>query len=578
MSADQFKQEGNQAFAAKDYAKAIELFSKAIEVSETPNHVLYSNRSACYASSKDFAKALEDAKECVKINPSWAKGYNRLGAAHYGLGDLDEAEQSYKKALELDSSNKAAQDGLSQVHQTQQQRTQQPDMGLGNMFKDPMMIEKLKKNPKTAEFMKDPQFVAKILQFQQNPQAMGQEMLSDPRLMTVLAALMGIDLSMDPNESNSIPKEEPKTESKEEPKEEPKEQPKEQPKQEAKQEESQPEPMDVDDDKAKAEAIKAEGNKLYKQKKFDEAIEKYNEAWETHNDITYLNNRAAAEYEKGDYDAAIETLNKAVDQGRELRADYKVIAKSFARMGNAYHKLGDLKKAIEYYQKSLTEHRTPDILTKLRNTEKELKQKEAEAYMDPEKAEEARLQGKEYFTKGDWPKAVEAYTEMIKRDPNDARGYSNRAAALSKLMSFADAIRDCEKAIEKDPNFVRAYIRKATAQIAMKEYAGAIETLDAARTKDAEINSGANTREIDQLYIKATQARFQPADANETPEETYARVSKDPEVASILQDPIMQSILSQAQQNPAALQEHMKNPEVFKKIQTLIAAGIIKTR
>lgn len=451
-------------------------------------------------------------------------------------------------------------------------------MGLGNMFKDPMMIEKLKKNPKTAEFMKDPQFVAKILQFQQNPQAMGQEMLSDPRLMTVLAALMGIDLSMDPNESNSIPKEEPKTESKEEPKEEPKEQPKEQPKQEAKQEESQPEPMDVDDDKAKAEAIKAEGNKLYKQKKFDEAIEKYNEAWETHNDITYLNNRAAAEYEKGDYDAAIETLNKAVDQGRELRADYKVIAKSFARMGNAYHKLGDLKKAIEYYQKSLTEHRTPEILTKLRNTEKELKQKEAEAYMDPEKAEEARLQGKEYFTKGDWPKAVEAYTEMIKRDPNDARGYSNRAAALSKLMSFADAIRDCEKAIEKDPNFVRAYIRKATAQIAMKEYAGAIETLDAARTKDAEINSGANTREIDQLYIKATQARFQPADANETPEETYARVSKDPEVASILQDPIMQSILSQAQQNPAALQEHMKNPEVFKKIQTLIAAGIIKTR
>lgn len=198
--------------------------------------------------------------------------------------------------------------------------------------------------------------------------------------------------------------------------------------------------------------------------------------------------------------------------------------------------------------------------------------------MDPEKAEEARLQGKEYFTKADWPKAVEAYTEMIKRNPNDARGYSNRAAALSKLMSFADAIRDCDKAIEKDPNFVRAYIRKATGQIAIKDYAGAIETLDSARTKDAEVNSGANTREIDQLYIKASQARFEPANANETPEEAYARATKDPEVASILQDPVMQSILSQAQQNPAALQEHMRNPDVFKKIQTLIAAGIIKTR
>ncbi|CDO91843.1 unnamed protein product [Kluyveromyces dobzhanskii CBS 2104] len=576
MSADQFKQEGNQAFVAKDYAKAIELFSKAIEVSETPNHVLFSNRSACFASSKDFVKALDDANECVKISPSWAKGYNRLGAAHYGLGDLDEAEQSYKKALELDSANKAAQDGLAQVQQTQQQRNQQPDLGLGNMFSDPMMIEKLKKNPKTAEYMKDPQFVAKILQFQQNPQAMGQEMLSDPRLMTVLAALMGVDLSMDSPDSNSIPKEDPVPEAAAEPKTEPKSEPKLETKEPVA--ESQPEAMDVDDDKAKAEAAKAEGNKLYKQRKFDEAIEKYDEAWESHNDITYLNNRAAAEYEKGDYEAAIETLNKAVEQGRELRADYKVISKSFARMGNSYHKLGDLKKAIDFYEKSLTEHRTPDILGKLRNTEKELKQKEAESYMDPAKAEEARLQGKEYFSKADWPKAVEAYTEMIKRDPNDARGYSNRAAALSKLMSFADAIRDCDKAIEKDPNFVRAYIRKATGQIATKEYAGAIETLDAARSKDAEVNNGANTREIDQLYIKATQARFQPTNNNETPEEAYARATKDPEVASILQDPVMQSILSQAQQNPAALQEHMRNPEVFKKIQTLIAAGIIKTR
>lgn len=575
MSAEEYKQQGNQAFVAKDYLKAVELFTKAIEVSEQPNHVLYSNRSACYASLKNFIKALDDAKECVNINGTWAKGYNRLGAAHFGLGDLDDAEASYKRALELDTTNKVAQEGLEQVHQTQQQRMQQPDLGLGKLFDDPMLIEKLKKNPKTAELMNDPQLVSKILQFKQNPQMMGQEMLSDPRLMTILASLMGIDLSMDPTESNSIPKDEPiKSESTTKPK-EPENAP-----EPAKTSVPEPssEPMEVDDDKDKAEAAKAEGNKLYKQRKFEEAIAKYEEAWNLHNDITYLNNRAAAQYENGSYEDAIITLNKAVEQGRELRADYKIIAKSFARLGNVYHKLGDLKKSIEYYEKSLTEHRTPDILSKLRQTEKELKQKEADAYIDPEEAEKARLQGKDYFTKGDWPKAVEAYSEMIKRAPEDARGYSNRAAALAKLMSFPDAIKDCEKAIEKDPNFVRAYIRKASAQIAVQEFGAAIETLDAARTKDSEINTGANTKEIDQLYIKATQSRFQPTNTNETPEETYARAVKDPEVASILQDPVMQSILSQAQQNPAALQEHMKNPDVFKKIQTLIAAGIIKTR
>jgi len=37
-------------------------------------------------------------------------------------------------------------------------------------------------------------------------------------------------------------------------------------------------------------------------------------------------------------------------------------------------------------------------------------------------------------------------------------------------------------------------------------------------------------------------------------------------------------ILQQAQQDPKALQDHMKNPIVREKVQKLIAAGIIRTR
>lgn len=457
LTADEYKQQGNAAFTAKDYDKAIELFTKAIEVSETPNHVLYSNRSACYTSLKKFSDALNDANECVKINPSWSKGYNRLGAAHLGLGDLDEAESNYKKALELDASNKAAKEGLDQVHRTQQARQAQPDLGLTQLFADPNLIENLKKNPKTSEMMKDPQLVAKLIGYKQNPQAIGQDLFTDPRLMTIMATLMGVDLNMDDiNQSNSMPKEPETSKSTEQKKDaEPqsdsttsKENSSKAPQ---KEESKESEPMEVDEDDSKIEADKekAEGNKFYKARQFDEAIEHYNKAWELHKDITYLNNRAAAEYEKGEYETAISTLNDAVEQGREMRADYKVISKSFARIGNAYHKLGDLKKTIEYYQKSLTEHRTADILTKLRNAEKELKKAEAEAYVNPEKAEEARLEGKEYFTKSDWPNAVKAYTEMIKRAPEDARGYSNRAAALAKLMSFLKLSQIVTKPLKK---------------------------------------------------------------------------------------------------------------------------------
>jgi stress-induced-phosphoprotein 1 len=579
MSADEYKAQGNAAFAAKDFNKAIELFTRAIEASPSPNHVLFSNRSASFASLKQFDRALEDAKKTVEINPAWAKGYSRVAAAEFGLGQLDDAEKSYKKTLELDPQNKLAQEGLQSVQSAVQQRNAAPDFGLGKIFNDPNLVEKLKKNPKTSEMMRDPALVAKVINMAQNPQAGAQEMLSDPRLMTIMAALLGVDLDSDSpmglNEDQPSTSA-PTTKSQPEPKPEPKE--------EAKVEKDSDGDVKVDEEpqvdedlKKQADDAKAEGNKLYKQRKFDDAIEFYNKAFELFTDVTYLNNRAAAEYEKGDYEQTIATCNEAIEKGRELRADYKVIAKSLARIGNTYLKLEKYEDAIRFFEKSLTEHRTPDVLNKLRNTQKLLKEQELKSYVDPEKAEEARLEGKEYFTKGDWPNAVKAYTEMIKRAPEDAKGYSNRAAALAKLMSFPDAIKDCEIAIKKDPTFIRAYIRKATAEIAVKDFAKAIETLDEARAKDAEVSNGSNSREIDQLYHKAFSQRFQ-ADPNETPEQTMARVSKDPEVAAILQDPVMNSILEQARGNPQALQEHMKNPEVAKKVQILIAAGVIRTR
>lgn len=569
---EQLKAQGNAAFAKKDFPAAIEFFTKAIEVApESTAHVLYSNRSGSYASMKNYESALNDAEICVKLNPSWAKGWNRKGAALFGLGDLVGAHDAYETALEKEPSNAQASSGLNAVKEAIDREAaadgQNPDIAMTSIFTDPRTMERLRSNPKTAESMKDPAFVAKLNEAAKNPMASFKTAAPDTRIMQAIAVALGIDADIDiPDfgapasaaENPSVPKEEPKPE----------------PKVEEKEEEVDPEEAAKKEAKAKADEAKASGNSAYKARKFDEAIGFYNQAWELNKDITYLNNRAAAEFEKGDYDSAIATCHEAVEYGREVFADYKLIAKAFARAANAYHKSGDLNNAILYYNKALTEHRTPDVLAKLRATEKELKNKEAQDYINPELAEKAREDGNAKFKEANWPEAVKLYTEAIKRAPEDPRGYANRAAAYLKLMSFPEVVKDCDTAISKDVNFFKAYSRKATAQLAMRDYAKCIETLDAARLIDTQ---NKHSGEIDDIYNKAVSARF-AATEGETNEQTLERVSKDPEIASILQDPVMNSILQQAQSNPAALRDHMQNPDVRRKINLLIAAGVIKTR
>ncbi|KAA8575812.1 hypothetical protein EYC84_004905 [Monilinia fructicola] len=234
-----------------------------------------------------------------------------------------------------------------------------------------------------------------------------------------------------------------------------------------------------------------------------------------------------------------------------------MIAKSYARIGTSYEKLGDLPKAIENYNKSLTEHRTPEVVNKLRAAEKNKIDSAKKAYIDPVKAEEARELGNQKFKESDWPGAVEAYSEMIKRAPEDPRGYSNRAASFIKLLEFPSALEDCDKAISKDSKFVRAYIRKAQAYFGMRDYSKSLDACNEASEADV---TKANAREIEQQQQKATKERL----------------SRDPEIQRIMGDPVMQSILQQAQNDPAALQEHMKNPQIRSKIQQLIAAGVIR--
>jgi heat shock protein 1/8 len=113
-----FKTAGNVAFAKGDFAGAATAFGDAIAMEET-NHILYSNRSGAYLGAGLIDNAIADAEMCIKLAPTWGKGYSRLGQAllgkHAASPDQEVATAAvaaFAKGVAADPTNSTLLDGL----------------------------------------------------------------------------------------------------------------------------------------------------------------------------------------------------------------------------------------------------------------------------------------------------------------------------------------------------------------------------------------------------------------------------------------------------------------------------------
>ena len=107
---------GNKAFAAGNFNDSIKHFAEAIQL-DPSNSVLYSNRSAAYASSKNYQLALVDAERAVELKPEWGKAWSRKATALQGLGRWEEAFKAWSKVRELEPTNEGLQRNLQMCMQ-----------------------------------------------------------------------------------------------------------------------------------------------------------------------------------------------------------------------------------------------------------------------------------------------------------------------------------------------------------------------------------------------------------------------------------------------------------------------------
>jgi ankyrin repeat protein len=100
----EWKDKGNAFFKKSDYAQAVEAYTKGLEVDPT-NHIIYSNRSACYHALKQNEACLKDAEICRRLVPHWLKGCFRLATARFALGMYEDAAVAAYEGLQIDKDN-----------------------------------------------------------------------------------------------------------------------------------------------------------------------------------------------------------------------------------------------------------------------------------------------------------------------------------------------------------------------------------------------------------------------------------------------------------------------------------------
>ena len=105
-SAMKLKEEGNQAYKNKDYRRAIQLYSQAINVNpQDPN--FYSNRALCYFNLEDYFKCVNDCDHAIQLNASFTKAYKKKASALAHILKFEDAVRTLKTALANDKANQS---------------------------------------------------------------------------------------------------------------------------------------------------------------------------------------------------------------------------------------------------------------------------------------------------------------------------------------------------------------------------------------------------------------------------------------------------------------------------------------
>jgi small glutamine-rich tetratricopeptide repeat-containing protein alpha len=196
--AEKLKAQGNAAMQKKDYASAIDFYTKALEIVPL-NPIYLSNRAAAYSGALKHEEAQQDAEMAVAADPKYSKAWSRLGLARFAQGDAKGSMEAYKQGMEAEG---GGSDVMRRGYETAKKRYEEeagdvgapdastrsaPGAGAGGMPDLSSLASMFGGSggdggmPDLSQMMNNPMVRQMAQQVMQNPDMLNS-MMSDPRV------------------------------------------------------------------------------------------------------------------------------------------------------------------------------------------------------------------------------------------------------------------------------------------------------------------------------------------------------------------------------------------------------------
>ncbi|KAM9805264.1 sperm-associated antigen 1-like isoform 3-T3 [Syngnathus typhle] len=565
LLAEREKDKGNEAFRANDYEEAVAYYSRSIAI--MPSVAAYNNRAQAGIKLKQFQKAMNDCNSVLDLEPCNVKALLRRAAVHNEMGNFQMAVEDLTVVLREEPQNVAATQLLAETTK----KVKEVRHGKERKSKKIIIQEEQEEDfqetilEQTRDCPVEPSQIVggdgcsaapaergDMGNAQKRPHGKGDgsphnesshshhghwkgkcgssdkyKVPQESKEKAANGAVKRGSVSPQADQAGSSSKETPAAP-------------------------NVGEPVNLDvlcgALPLSLSRLKNEGNLLFKNGQFGEALEKYSQAIQGYSeegidspdDLCILySNRAACYLKDGNSQDCIQDCTQALElqpyslkpllrramayesleRYRKAYVDYKTVLQIDVSVQAAHDSVNRITRLLIEEDGADWREKLPDIpLVPLGAqqhrreeppTSEVLQARAEKAAKDAERKAEIRFAdmkqaGNEFVKRGQYQEALGKYSDCLKIKPEECTIYTNRALCYLKLERFSEAKQDCDAALQLEPSNKKAFYRRAMANKGLKDYLACSTDLQEVLHRDPNVQEA--EKELEEVTILLKQS------------------------------------------------------------------------